>query len=156
MSAAILSKIIEALLEALDDLDGKMDYSTRRDFEKLKEKINDIDLEKQCTLETNMSIALQDAGIDGVVRIKNNNMTVSTHIFFSNDEFCFVQDDGRWFLTSVKLRHRVIKNDQVSLHEHKDLHIGGYTNDDMMHFVRHVLPVGNNISINKFFNMKIW
>lgn len=153
---SVISKIIDTLLEALDTFDGKIDYSTRRDIEILKEKINDIDLEEQCTLETNMSCALQDAGIDGVVRIKNNNMNVSTHIFFSNDEFSFVQDEGRWFLTSVRLRHQNFKNGPVIIHEHNNLHIGGYTNDDMMYFVRHVLPVGNNISINKFFNMKIW
>ena len=152
--SVLLSKIIKALLEALDTFDGKMDYSTRRDLEILKERINNIDFEEQSTLETKLSCALQDAGINGVVRVKDNHMTVSTHIF-ANKEFCFIQDNDRWFLTSVRIRYKSTRDGPTFI-EHKDLHVGGYTNDDMMHFVRDVLPVGNNTSINKFFDMKIW
>ena len=57
-------------------------------------------------------------------------------------------------MTSVYVRRREMKHSQIENHVHRDLHIGGYTKEEMLHFAGKVLTAGNNVALNRFFGIK--
>ena len=90
-----LMHLINALIEEVSHLGNDMDYEVRRGLEALKEKLDEIDFTTHSSLATNMTCILQDAGIEGTVREDiGNKMIVYIRIYYTDEEFVFVQEDG--------------------------------------------------------------
>jgi hypothetical protein len=155
--SATLVHIINALSEELNILGNNIEYDVRQKLEGLKEQLDAIDLSTNSSLDTNMTCALQDAGIDGTVRREGHKLIVYTKIFYTYEEFVFIHDEsGLWFLTRAYITRRETKDSPVKSYIHKDLHIGGYTDEQMLDFATNVLTAGNNVSTNRFFGVKLY
>lgn len=158
MSTTLLVHLIETLVEEISSLGNHIDYDVRRGLENLKEKLDELDLTTHSSLDTNMTCALQDTGIDGTVyRLGCNKMVVSIRISYTHEEFVFEQEeDGLWFLTKAHIRRRDSNGRPLENYLHEDLYIGGYSDEQMIKFARDILPTGMNTAVNRFFGKTLY